>query len=125
MSHIRTIHEMEARRKQAMIDADTGALAALFADDMLWIHGTARGDSKTGMLETISSGKTQYESIESSDESLRFYGDVALLSGVSRIQATIAGEERLLQNRYTIVWAQIGPSWQVVNWQSTTLRIAA
>jgi ketosteroid isomerase-like protein len=125
MTDVRTIYDMEARRKQAMIDADTGVLATLFADDMLWIHGTARGDSKAGMLETIASGKTKYRSIESADESLRFYGDVALLSGVSRIQATIAGEERLLQNRYTIVWAQIGSLWQVVNWQSTTLRVAA
>jgi hypothetical protein len=116
---------LEARRKQAMIAADVKLLGTLFADNLQWIHGTARADTKAGMLETIASGRTQYLSIESSDESLRFYGEVALLSGISRIQAKIAGEDRLLQNRYTIVWARTNADWQVVNWQSTTLRTAA
>lgn len=122
MNDMKTIEALEIRRKQAMIAADVETLAALFADDMLWIHGTARADSKTGLLEAIASGKTKYQTIDSSDESVRFYGDLALLSGISVIRARIAGEDRVLQNRFTIVWAQTGAAWQVVNWQSTTVR---
>ncbi len=34
-----------------MIRADADKLSELFAEDMMWIHATARVDTKAGLLE--------------------------------------------------------------------------
>lgn len=123
MSFQEHLQALERRRRESMVNADVPALKALFSDELLWIHGTGRADNKHGVLHAIETGHTKYRSIECSDESLRCYGDVALLSGIALMKAEIAGEPRTLENRFTIVWRQTTPGeWQVVNWQSTSLR---
>jgi len=122
MSDSGKIMALEQKRCRAMIEADVATLSELFADDLLWIHATARPDTKSGFIESVATGKTQYQSIESTDQGVRFYGDTAIVSGIADIKARVAGEERVLQNRFTIVWARIGGAWKVVTWQSTPVR---
>lgn len=123
MTSMQDIMALEQRRRRAMIDADVGTLAQLLADDVLWIHATARPDTKPGLLASIESKKTIYQAIDCSEETVRFYGDVAIVSGIADIRARINGEDRVLQNRFTIVWTGSATRpWQVVNWQSTTVR---
>jgi len=116
---------LEHQRRQAMIGADTATLSRLFADDMVWIHATARADTKPGLLASIESRKTVYQAIDCSEESVRFYGPVAMVSGIADIKARIGDEDRVIQNRFTIVWHQTGDTWRVVHWQSTSVRKAA
>ncbi len=116
------IFALEAQRRQAMIDADVVTLAKLLAEDVLWIHATARPDTRQGLLASIESRKTIYQAIECSEETLRFYGDTAIVSGIADIKAQIAGEDRVLQNRFTIIWFRSAGGWQAVHWQSTTVR---
>ncbi len=117
-----TVLDLDRIRRDAMTKADVATLGELFADDMVWIHATARIDTKAGLLDAIGSGSTKYLSIEVSDETVRDFGDVALVGGVAVMTAEIKGETRELRNRFTIVWAQRAASWQVVNWQSTSVR---
>ena len=117
-----TVLELDRIRRDAMTKADVATLGELFADDMVWIHATARIDTKAGLLDAIGSGSTKYLSIDVTDETVRDFGDVALVGGIAAMTAEIKGETRELRNRFTIVWARRGASWQVVNWQSTSVR---
>jgi Domain of unknown function (DUF4440) len=121
MTQTHDILALENKRRSAMIDADTDTLEKLFADSMVWIHGTAREDSKVGVLASIASGKTIYQAIDCSEETVRIYGDTAIVTGIVHSKLKIANEERLLHNRFSIAWANINQQWQVVNWQSTTI----
>lgn len=114
-----TVLELDRIRRDAMTKADVTTLGELFADDMVWIHATARVDTKDGLLDAIGSGSTKYLSIDVSDETVRDFGDVVLIGGVAVMSAEIKGETRELRNRFTIAWARRGDAWQVVNWQST------
>lgn len=116
------IAALEAQRRTAMMAADVRTLDTLFADDLVWIHATARADTKQGLLAAIQSGKTKYLSMDVTDGSLRFYGDTAIVSGIVNMQAEINGEVRPVENRFTIIWVRAGESWRVVNWQSTAVR---
>jgi ketosteroid isomerase-like protein len=118
------VRARDLARREAMIHADVAALSAMFADDMMWIHATARVDTKAGLLASIGSGKTKYLAIDCLDETIRSYGELAFLSGIANMKAEIAGEVRDIQNRFTIVWRRTGADWQVVNWQSTSVRKA-
>jgi ketosteroid isomerase-like protein len=122
MSIADTVLDLDRIRRDAMTKADVATLGDLFADDMVWIHATARVDTKAGLLDAIGSGSTKYLSIEVSQETVRDFGDVVLVGGIAAMTAEIKGETRELRNRFTIVWARRGDAWQVVNWQSTSVR---
>ncbi|MGI5460980.1 nuclear transport factor 2 family protein [Streptomyces sp. CA-249302] len=122
MTDAAPILQLEQERRDAMIRADVDALRELLAEDVMWIHATARVDTREGLLASIGSGKTKYLAIDCSDESVRFHGGIAFVSGVADMKCEIAGETRDIQNRFTIVYAPAGDGWQVVNWQSTSVR---
>ena len=118
------ILQLEVARREAMKRADVTVLSNLFADDIVWIHASAKADGKQGLLNTIGSGKTRYLEINCSDENVRFYDDLAIVGGIADMKLSIAGEARVLKNRFTIIWRKNPAGWQVVNWQSTTVRPA-
>lgn len=122
MSDSKEIMALDHARRRAMIEGDVAKLGGLFADDMMWIHANARADSKQAFLDSIATGKSRYLAIDCSEETVRFYGETAVVSGIMDIKVQIAGEDRALQNRFTIVWAHLAGGWKVVNWQSTTVR---
>jgi uncharacterized protein DUF4440 len=71
------ISELEARRYQAMTDADTGTLAGLFSASLVYTHSDASSDSKQGYLDKLASGHLDYGVIEHPETSIVVYGDCA------------------------------------------------
>jgi ketosteroid isomerase-like protein len=120
-----TLLELDQTRREAMIRADIPTLTAMFADDMVWIHGNGRLDTKQGLLGSIGSGRTKYLAIDCADETIRIHGGLAFLSGVAAVTADLGGHILETQNRYTIVWAPDGDDWKVVSWQCTNVPEAA
>jgi ketosteroid isomerase-like protein len=119
------ILKLETARCDAMIRADVSALSDLFAEDMAWIHASAKLDGKAGVLNAIGSGKTKYLEINCSEQKVRFYGALAMVGGIADMKLESAGEIKNLKNRFIISWLNDGGSWKVVNWQSTPVRVAA
>lgn len=122
MANSEEILKLEKARCDAMIGADISTLSNLFADDMVWIHASAKADGKAGVLNTIGSGKTKYLEINCSEQNVRFYGDMAIVGGIADMKLESAGEIKNLKNRFTISWTKDDSGWKVVNWQSTTVR---
>ena len=116
---------LEDRRRAALLSADIAELTRLFADDMVWIHGSGKSDGKAGMLDSIGSGKTKYLEIENSRQNIRFFGDVAVVDGLVAMRLNLAGEVKQIHSRFTICWARTSRDWQIVHWQSTPVRPAA
>ena len=120
---ISMVLDLDRGRRAAMTKADVDTLSEMFADDMVWIHASARVDTKTGLLEAIANGSTKYLRIEVKDETIRSIGDVVLIGGVATMKAEIKGDVREVINRFTVIWAvQPDGAWRVVNWQSTSVR---
>lgn len=117
-----TVLELDRARRAAMIRADIPVLTAMFADDMVWIHGNGGVDTKQGLLGSIGSGRTKYLAIECADETVRFHGGLAFLGGITAVKADLGGHILENQSRHTIVWAPDGDAWRVVSWQSTPLH---
>ncbi len=111
----------EARRCEAMIAADFGALDRLLSDQLTWTHASAHRDDKASFLATLQAGRLRYLEIRRSEEQVRLHGKVAVVTGVADMRANINGEERQLRNRYTNVWATSDEGWQMIAWQSTAV----
>lgn len=110
---------LEDRRCAAMIQADLDALGVLLSDDLLWTHSSAHQDTKSSFLDGLRSGATRYLDIRRSEEKILIRGDIAVTSGVADMRAVVKGEEKVLRNRYTNVWAFEGGQWRMLAWQST------
>ena len=122
MTTPQAIHAQETRRCAALLSADLATLTRLFADDMVWIHGSGKSDGKASMLDRIASGKTQYLEIENSRQNIRFFGQTAIVDGLVDMRLHLAGAVQQIHSRFTICWAWTGADWQVVHWQSTPVR---
>ena len=111
----------EARRCEAMVAADIAALEQLLSDRLTWTHASAHRDDKASFLAALRSGSTRYLEISRSEQQVQLHDQVAVVTGLADMRASINGEERHLRNRYTNVWAKSDEGWQMVAWQSTAV----
>ncbi len=111
------IIELENRRIEAMIKGDAQALEEILADDLIYTHTTARLDTKTSFRADISSGSSNYRSVERKDVEVRQFGDTAIVTGHAKFHV---GDNRF-EARFIDVYAKRNDAWQMVAWQSTRL----
>jgi len=117
-------HEVIAaddRRFQAMVKQDWPALDAALADDLVYVHSTARVESKAEHVVNLKAGKPHYRGASPRERKVRVKGDVAIVNGVSDMHVENAGKEQRFTIRYLAVYARAGQAWRMTAWQSTKL----
>jgi ketosteroid isomerase-like protein len=107
------------RRFEAMRKQDWGALDASLADDLVYVHSTARVESKTEHVGNLRAGKPNYRGIAPRDRKARVVGGVGIVNGVSEMHVESAGKEQRFTVRYLAVYAKSGDGWRMTAWQST------
>jgi hypothetical protein len=108
----------EATRFQAQVDADAKVLAPLLDDQLEYVHSNGDLDSKTSFIESLTSGKRDYVSTSFTIESLRIFGDVALIRGKAKVTVADLGQSKDLSLGYTDVWVWKDKRWQMTAWRS-------
>ena len=108
---------LENRRIEAMTSGDVDTLNEILADDLIYTHTTARIDTKASFIDAISSGRSNYKSVEREDVKVRQFGDAAVVTGQAKFHV---GDNKFLA-RFIDVYAKRNGAWQMVAWQSTRL----
>ncbi len=116
-----TIIELDRQRMAAMGSRDIPALNRLIADDLIYIHSSARVDTKATLIGAMESGATVYRSVVPSEVTAQDLGDAVVLTGVAAIEVTSGGNAMSFRVRFADVYANRGGNWQMVTWQSTKL----
>ena len=111
----------DRHRRQAMIEADVHALAALLADDLIWTHSSGKTDTKPTFLGKIASKSVIYLALDVADDVVWRHGDVAIHHGTLTGRASVDGRERAIRNRFLAVWKRGSDGFELVAWQSTGL----
>ena len=121
------VHERELARREAMTTADVAALDDLLDEQVRWIHGSSKIDTKTSIIETIGSGAVHYLELTGSDEGYRLLADTVVLARCTiRMRSEADGVERApLTLLNTLVWQLVDGRWRVANYQSTILPAPA
>ena len=109
------------RRFEAMRKGDFAALDASLADDLTYVHSTARLESKAEHIANLKAGKPHYRGIVPRDRRARVHGNVGIVNGVSEMHVENAGKEQRFTIRYLAVYAKAGDNWRMIAWQSTRL----
>ena len=107
------------RRFEAMRKADWAVLDAALADDLTYVHSSARLESKKEHLTNLRAGKPHYRGIAPRDRHARVHDNVGIVNGVSDMHVENAGKEQRFTVRYLAIYTKIGEHWRMLAWQST------
>jgi ketosteroid isomerase-like protein len=107
------------RRFEAMRKEDWPALDAVLADDLTYVHSTARLESKAEHVANLRAGKPHYRGIAPRERKARVHGGIGIVSGVSEMHVERDGKEQRFTVRYLAVYAKAGENWRMIAWQST------
>jgi ketosteroid isomerase-like protein len=109
------------RRFEAMRKGDWAVLDAALADDLTYVHSSARLESKTEHLANLRAGKPHYRGIAPRERRARVHGTMGIVNGVSEMHVDNAGKEQRFTVRYLAVYAKTDEQWRMLAWQSTRL----
>jgi ketosteroid isomerase-like protein len=112
------------RRFEAMRKGDWAALDAALADDLTYVHSTARLESKAEHVANLRGGKPHYRGIAPRERTARVHGNIGVVNGVSEMHVERDGKEQRFTVRYLAVYAKSGSDWRMIAWQSTRVADA-
>ena len=107
------------RRFEAMRKGDWAGLDRALADDLTYVHSTARLETKAEHIANLRAGKPNYRGIAPRERRARVHADVGIVNGVSEMHVENAGKEQRFTIRYLAVYAKAGDDWRMIAWQST------
>ena len=110
------------QRFDAMRRQDWTALDAALADDLTYVHSTARLESKAEHIANLRAGKPNYRGIAPRERKARVHGSIGVVNGISDMHVENAGKENRFTIRYLAVYAKVAGRWQMTAWQSTKLE---
>ncbi len=111
--------DADDRRFEAMRKGDWAALDAALADELTYVHSTARQETKAEHIGNLRAGKPHYRGIAPRDRTARVHGDIGLVTGVSEMHVERDGNDNRFTVRYLAVYKNSGGRWRMVAWQST------
>jgi uncharacterized protein (TIGR02246 family) len=119
------IRALEAKLNDAIVRADLGFFVRVFAEDFTHTNHTGAFRTKAQWLANHKPGAASpYDSFETEDLSVRFYGETAVVTGRSTPRGKDSkGQPITGRFRFTRVWVRRDGRWQVVAFQGT--RIAS
>jgi hypothetical protein len=117
----REILDLEGLREAAQLRGDWQAIQRLNAPDFIDIGGA--GVIRTGPqnADAMRSGTLRFERVEHSDQEVRVYRGVAIVTGVSHRTGSYAGTPFDQRIRYTRVYVREHGIWRAALAQTTRL----
>ena len=87
------------------------------ADDFRQIDGAGNVETKVSFVEGIMSPALEIDPYTVEDFEVRLYGDVALLSGRTRMTGRYDGKPFASHYRYIDIYVRRGGAWKIVSVQ--------
>jgi ketosteroid isomerase-like protein len=110
---------LDRQRMTAMTRKDTATLNALLSDDLVYTHAMGRLDTKQGLIADIESRSVVFETMEPFDVKAQDFGNVVVLTGLTRTCVARGDKRYEISTRFTDVWANKNGDWRMVTWQAT------
>src|SRR2546425_301173 len=118
---VRSVLALEDGRSAAMVRADTAWLHDALADDLSYVHTSARSDTKAQYLASVGSGTLRYLEFTPRERRVRLLGGggAAVVIGLAHARAESGGQSIGLDVRYVAVYERVRQRWRLVAWQTT------
>ena len=106
---------------KAIVRKDRAAIDANMADDFRSIDGAGTVETKPVFVDGLMDAKLTIDPYTVEDFDVRLFGDVALLSGRTRMTGRFEGKPFTSHYRYIDIYARRNGRWQIVSVQITRL----
>lgn len=104
---------MEAWR-QARIHHDRAALERLYAPELLYVHSSARRETRAEAIDTIANGKERVDTCEFAGMKIQIYGNTAVVWADLTLRTVSDGAATTLNLGTLHVWVRNDAAWQLV-----------
>ena len=116
-----SVRALETARSQALVHADTTAIARMTGDDFVEISRLGKLRTKAENLRDIASGDLKLTSVKYDSVDVRIYGNVAILRGIANNTGTFRGFPFAGKIWYTRIFVRRDGRWQAVSMQHTPI----
>ena len=109
-------------RVAAMVSADPAKLAAVFSDELLYVHSSGKPDTKASFTEALTSGKSKYNAVTYEQRDFREVAPgLVLMNGRCRVLLGKAAPFTELHLSFLAAYRLEKGSWRFLAWQSCKL----
>lgn len=115
------IINLENRLIEAMKTSNVAELDTLIDDEVVFTNHMGQVLAKEADIEAHRSGNIEIYSLDPSEQAIRLFDDVAIVSVKKEISGLFFGETQVGIFRFTRVWKQVGSEWKVIAAHSTQL----
>jgi uncharacterized protein (TIGR02246 family) len=99
---------------KALMTADLGVLAQIFADDYVQYNEAGQAFTKQDVLNNFRTGKIRYPSIVSTTRKIRILGDTAVVHGSESDEVESDGKRSSVRYVYLDVLRKRNGEWKLV-----------
>ena len=117
-----SVRAVELARGDALLHADTVALARMIAPEFVEISRLGQLRPRAVNLREIATGELRLLAVKYDSLAVRIYGDVAILTGIADNAGTVRGFPFAGKVRYTRVFVRRDGRWQAVAMQQTSMQ---
>lgn len=100
--------------KKAMIDADKVALQKLAVDQLSYGHSSGKVEDKATFIENIVSGKSDFVSIDLTNQTIAVVGDAAIVRHTLSAATNDSGHPGNVKLNILLVWQKQKGDWKLL-----------
>jgi hypothetical protein len=120
--HIGACRAADDARVAAMIAADHAKLAAVFSDELIYVHSNGHQDTKTSLTAALTSGKAVYHAIDFEQREFReVVPGLVLMHGLCVVTLGKAAPFTELHLSFLASYRLEKTGWRFLAWQSCKL----
>lgn len=110
----RAISEVVEKLRAAMIDPDKAVLDKLTADSLSYGHSSGRVENKSEFIENLLSGKSDFVTIDLTDQTISISGNAAIVRHVLSATTNDSGKPGSTKLKVLLVWQKEKGVWKLL-----------
>ena len=104
--------------KQAMVSGNQQALEAVVANELSYGHSSGKLEDKATFLETLVSGKSDFVTIDLTDQTITVSGKTALVRHILSATTNDSGNPGTVKLGVLLVWQKKYGQWRLLGRQA-------
>lgn len=107
--------------RQAMVDGDRASLESIAADSLSYGHSGGKIENKNAFVENIASGKSDFVTIELSEQTVSIVRNNALVRHTLLANTNDGGKPAVVKLKILLVWVKEKGEWKLLARQAVKL----
>jgi ketosteroid isomerase-like protein len=115
----KTVAALDTEYQAAVKNNDAATMERIFADDFVLVLGSGKTYTKEDLLQMARTGRNQYEHQEDSDQTVRVWGDTAVVTAKLWMKGTDQGKPFEFFIWFSDTYVRTAAGWRYVHGQAS------